>query len=155
MLVAPERPSIEAAAIFVTPRSMAWATMWKIGPEWAMQQPKWTRATPRRRGSGARPRGSCRRSTASSARRAARPIPRTVGDPVLGPIHEIPDGHGPDDPGEAAEQGEGRPPPERGDQAAGRGRHDEDPSPMPLERMPMARPRRAENQRVAVAESGT
>ena len=29
------------------------------------------------------------------------------------------------------------------------------PSPMPLEMMPMARPRRAANHRVAVAESGT
>src|SRR3970282_660308 len=40
----PDTPKTEAAAIFATPRSMAWATMWKMGPEWAAQQAKWVSA---------------------------------------------------------------------------------------------------------------
>src|SRR3990172_1423287 len=37
----PEAPRMPAAAILVIPWSMAWETMWKSGPEWAVQQAKW------------------------------------------------------------------------------------------------------------------
>ena len=72
MLVAPESPSIEAAAILVTPRSIACATMWKIGPECAAQQPKWMRATPQKAGwrstsAGVRPAVPSRGSVGASA----------------------------------------------------------------------------------------
>ena len=36
----PETPRIEAAAMLPTPRSMAWETRWKIGPECAAQHAK-------------------------------------------------------------------------------------------------------------------
>jgi len=36
----PDTPSTAAATIAVRPWSMAWVTMWKMGPEWAAQQAK-------------------------------------------------------------------------------------------------------------------
>ena len=126
---APERPSIAAAAIFVTPRSMAWATMWKIGPECAAQHPKWTSATPQNAGWRST---AGRRQVPAGRRRRARPAGR-----ISAPYPRRPRSSGrftryrratlADDPGEAAERGESRPPSERRDERAGGGRDDEDP----------------------------
>ena len=128
MLVPPERPSIDAAAIFVTPRSMAWATMWKIGPECAAQHPKWMRATPQN--AGWRSTAAAGRSPPGAAARG--PIGRTSiavppEAPILGPVHQVSKGHAADGPGEAAEGGESHPPSERRDERASGGRDDEDP----------------------------
>ena len=101
--------------------------MWKIGPECAAQHPKWDEGdspedrVPERVGRGHAP---ARRRRPSSARRRGRAVaPET---PVLGPVREIPHAHDPDDPGEPAEQGEGRPPSKRRDEATGGGGHQED-----------------------------
>ena len=40
----PETPRTVAAIIGVTPWSIAWVTMWKIGPACAAQQAKWVSA---------------------------------------------------------------------------------------------------------------
>ncbi len=156
MLVPPESPSIDAAAIFVTPRSMAWATMWKIGPECAAQHAKWTRATPQNAGW---------RSTAAAVISPPRAAPRGSEGAASTPYPRRPRSSGrlatyrsataatthvrtPN----AAKVTRQPSPVMRARAVGGTTRI---PRPMPLEMMPMARPRRAANQRVAVADSGT
>ena len=156
MLVPPERPSIDAAAIFVTPRSMAWATMWKIGPECAAQHPKWTSATPQN--AGWRSTAAAVRSPPAGAGRgptgwSSAPYPwrpRSSGRLTRYRSATPPTIHvRPPNAAKVARQ------PSAVMRARAVGGTTRIPRPMPLEMMPMARPRRAANQRVAVADRGT
>jgi hypothetical protein len=65
----PATPITVAAAIGVTPQSMASVTMWKIGPEWATQQAKWVRAMAANCGERSAP------ATLNSGSGAAKPPP--------------------------------------------------------------------------------